>query len=83
LKNNLHQCAVPLNSFTDGANARSNFATGNDLSPPFHQTASCVPPRLHPEFDVLLLRAHALQRLCVRQIARAKLHAGISLPGRF
>ena len=38
----------PLNSFTCGANARSNLPTGNDAFPPFHQTASNTAPPAPP-----------------------------------
>ena len=36
----------------------------------------------HPHFDVLLLRADALERALMRKIPRAKLHRRIPLPGR-
>src|SRR5580692_2861489 len=37
-------CTVvrPLNSLSEGEKARSNFPTGSDPFPAFHQTASCV-----------------------------------------
>ena len=36
----------------------------------------------HPKFDVLFVRAHALERALVRDTARAKLHRRVPLPGR-
>src|ERR1017187_589538 len=79
-------CTVvrPLNSFSDGAKARSNFPTGSEPLPAFHHTASCVvvPSVTHSFTCCLFVPMRCKGFLCVRFRAQ-NCTSGLPMPVGF